>query len=80
MAENVIPLDFAPAPVNQSALEIVEDLLREVKSGNVLAVAIVAVHRGRIVMFDYSKSDHYHEVLSGASRLVQALASDDGDN
>ena len=72
MTDNVVKL--APREVNQEAIEIVEDVLARLKSGESLAVAVVEIRQGRTVGTAYSASDYYHELNSGAARLAARIA------
>lgn len=71
------------ASVNEEAVEAIEELLSRVKSGEVLAVAYVAVEKRRSVAYEYvlHESGTYHMLNSGVARLAHVLAGvgdDDG--
>ena len=75
--ENIVPLQLVPQVepiVNREAIELVEELLADVRSGQVLAVGLVAVHQGGGVAISASQSDQYHRLNSGAARLAAKLA------
>lgn len=66
-------------PVNSDALQLAEATVERIKSGEVIAVAIVEVRRERTVAIAYSRSDQYHLLNSGAARLANRIASEPED-
>jgi len=75
---SVTPLNVVADPVNESALNLVEETLARIKSGEVISVAIVEVRKSRMVATCVSKGAAYHEMNSGAARLAAQLANDPG--
>lgn len=73
MTSNVVAI--APT-INQDAVQIAQDLLDGCLSGDIVALAAVAVHRGGDVANAYSKSDRYHQLNSGVARLAARMAAD----
>lgn len=63
--------------VNTEAVDLIERMLERVRSGEVVAVALVEVKRGGVVATAYSNSrtGHYHGLNSGAARLAHRLAA-----
>ncbi|MCV9940924.1 hypothetical protein OIU35_31625 [Boseaceae bacterium BT-24-1] len=76
---NVSTIKVAESPVNESALELVEETMARVKTGEVIAVAIIEVRKARTVATSISTSSAYHELNSGAARLAARLATDPED-
>lgn len=62
----------------QDAVELVEELLARLKSGETVAVAIVDVRLGSAVATAWAGNEHYHKLNSGAARLSVRLASEQG--
>lgn len=60
--------------VNADAVDMLRDALRKAEGGEVVACAVVLVAPGRVVMTASCKSNHYHELNSGAARLAAQLA------
>lgn len=61
---------------NEDAIQLVEGVLERLRSGEVLAVAVVEVQKGGNVATAFSKATHYHALNSGAARLAAQLALD----
>ncbi len=64
------------ATVNADAIELIEGTLERLKSGEVVAVAVVEVLREAGVANHYSQSDRYFELMAGVARLQARLAVD----
>ncbi len=64
-----------PTGKNRDAIELCEEVLARLKSGEAVAVALVEVRRGGVVATAVSKSDVYHQLNSGAARLASSLAT-----
>lgn len=62
---------------NQDAVELVEQLLERLWSGEVVDVALVQVTRDGSVSTVWSKGESYHRLNSGAARLANRLASEE---
>lgn len=58
-------------------IEVLEDCLARAREGEILAVAVVEVRRGRAVASHWTQGDHYHLLHSGAQRLAHRLAADE---
>lgn len=67
------------ATVNQDAVEIVEGILARLKDGTTQAVAFVEVKASSGVATGWSgaKLGWYHQLRSGAARLLARLSSED---
>jgi hypothetical protein len=78
----VVSFTPSPAPasaptVNSDAIALVEGTLERLKSGKVIAVAVVEVEADSgSVGTHYSKADSYHHLNSGAARLAARLANE----
>lgn len=77
----VVSLTTVDNEINEDAQRLVEETLTRVKSGDVIAVALVEIRKARTVAIAVSRSSSYHELNSGAARLAAHLASmpDDTD-
>ena len=75
MSEPIL-LPIGPRPA-ESVVNLLEDVLRMAKDGDITAVAIVLVHRGRKTSGAWTSGADYHLLNSGAARLATKLAMDD---
>ena len=75
---NIVELP-KPNRTNLSALEMAQELVEHIKAGEVVALAIVAVHADRAVSTGYTIGDlgTYHPLHSGAARIAHQLAEED---
>lgn len=78
MSDRLKVVEFIPQK-NHDAIELTETVLEKLKDGTTVAVGLVIVHRDRGVATAYSKSENYHELLSGAARLMSRLANEPGE-
>lgn len=74
-------LSFAKDQINKNAIELVEEILVRLKSGESVAFGFVEVRKARTVATGYSdcKDGAYHLLNSGAARLAARLANVDDD-
>ena len=78
MSDRLKVVEFTPQK-NQDAIELTEMALEKLREGTAVAVGLVLVLGDRAVTSAYSKTDNYHELLSGAARLVARLANEPGE-
>lgn len=76
---NIVPLVAVTDVVNSDAIELVEEVLSHLRSGEAVAVAIVEVLKAGNVATSYCASQSYHQLNSGAARLAARLASEPSD-
>lgn len=62
--------------INLDAIELLEGTLARLRRGESVAVALVEVFANGGVGTAYCKSNHYHQLNSGAARLAARLAVD----
>lgn len=68
--------DVISIGANMDAIELVQTALDALRSGNVIAVAVVMVDKDmRTVSTGWSRSKAYHQLNSGAARLSARLAT-----
>lgn len=76
--EKVVSLKVVPPAalaVNADAIEMIEGVLEELRSGAATAVAFVVVKADGCVATAWSKSQSYHLLTSGAATLLTRIAS-----
>lgn len=73
------PLKVAQRPVEEGVLRLAEDVLEQVKTGEIIALAVVAVHPAGNVGIRTAHNGKYHHLNSGAARLAAALAGEPPD-
>lgn len=78
---NINVLEFKPrVKINQSAVELLEDFLERVKSGEIDTVAIAALTDGSSVT-QWSECDHVQALLGAIAileaRLIRNVIQDD---
>ena len=73
MTSSIVSL--AKPNINQEAVDLVEGLLADIRSGEVVAVGFVAVKSGGVVATSYSHRAEYHQLNSGAAVLAHRIAS-----
>lgn len=82
MVAEVRAFPVAAAKVNQEAVEILQESLARALAGELVSVAVIE-HRagaGGAVATSCSQSEHsYHQMVSGAARLLHALCAQPED-
>lgn len=73
---SVVSLHAAPSLVSEDALELAEQVLARIRSGETVSLAVVEVRKDRSVACAWSQGDSYHRLNSGAARLANRLASE----
>lgn len=77
MTAKLYQITKAPPYINNEAIQLVEELLYRLKSGQSIAVGLAEVYAdGSTVATAYSKSDVYHQLCSGCARLASRIALD----
>lgn len=77
---SVTPLKLANPAANTDCLELLQEAVNRVLTGDTAAVAVVEARRGGQVTYAWtSTSDCYHQLNSGAARMAARLASVKGD-
>ena len=73
------PDKSAPATINKDAVEMIENCLNRLKSGESIAMALVEVRSDpkRTVNTCFTTGgDYYHEVVSGCAVLLSRVTAD----
>jgi hypothetical protein len=60
---------------NADAIELIENVLINLRSGDVVAIGVVAVGKDGSVSTAWSDSNSYHLLNSGAARLAASLSA-----
>lgn len=69
----------AELSTNQAAIDLAEEVLGRLRSGETIAFAVVEVRKARTVATGYVAADQYHLLNSGAARLAVRIASEVDD-
>ena len=78
MAADIRKIDLTPK-VNKTAEELLEEALRNVRSGETIGIAIVEVGRTGTPQSAWSDCSNYHALNSGVWRMAIQLSSVEPD-
>jgi len=80
MSAGIQKIGLAAASVNREAIELAEEVLERLRSGETIAFAVIEVRKARTVGTAYVAADQYHLLNSGAARLAVRIASEVDDD